>query len=311
MEQAVGIHDFAELKLGLKPATPAVAALELGDFLTGAIPVYPDAVDHLKSVSYGLYQNDRYGVCGPVAVANHRRMTTALLEGKMVAPSLEAVFDLYRRSGNPNFNPATGADDNGVVMQPMLQQVQNVGIDGVKCLAFARVRLSNLNELDAAIAIFGAVLFGVNLQSAQQAQTNAGRWDYVPSGQWGGHAVMGGAYIPEGGNDVITWGKRVTMTDRFIRNQVMEGWVVVWPEHLKQRQFLESLDVYKLAEGFEALTGKKFPVVLPPKPNPGPIVPPAGTWEIILRGKGPKPEVIQKVAEALTDDFDFLPPLES
>ncbi len=311
-EHAIGIHADPVFKLGLLPARPAVQTLEVGDFLTGAIPKYPDNADYLSSVQYGNYANDRYGVCGPVSVANSRRMVTAFLEGRMVAPSQDDVFDLYRRSGNPNFDPATGQDDNGVIMTTMLAELVRGGIGGVKCLGFARVNIAKLHELDAAIAIFGAVLFGVNLQSAQQSQTNQGFWKYSPSGPWGGHAVMAGAFPKENGNDVITWGKRVRMMDDFILNQSMEAYVVIWPEHLRQKQFLESVDIWSMADAFETLTKRRFPTVLPPKPNPGPTVDPtpSGGWKVVITGSGPKPTVnVSAYVEPATDDD--LPALES
>ncbi len=308
-DAAVGIHTDPTFKLGLRPAQPAVRALELGDFLTGVLPQYPDHVDYLKGISYGMYLNNRYGICGPTAVCNSRRMVTAFLEGQMQAPSQEACEDLYRRSGNPNFP----ADDNGVIMQQMLQEVLRGGIDGVKCVAFARVNISKLDELDAAIAIFGNVLFGVNLQAAQQSQLSSGVWDYAPSGPWGGHAVMGGAFGTQGGNDVITWEQRVRMTDRFIRQQGLEAWVVLWPEHLRQKQFLQSVDIWAMASAYEALTGKKFPAPLPPKPAPGPtpVTPPSGGWSITITGTGPKPHInVLTPPVAPGEPDDELPPLE-
>jgi hypothetical protein len=35
-------------------------------------------------------------------------------------------------------------------------------------------------------AIFGGVLHGVDLETAQQDQTDSGLWDYQRSGEWGG-----------------------------------------------------------------------------------------------------------------------------
>lgn len=314
-ETAIGIHVDQTMKLGLKPAQPATPALELGDFLTGIIPQYPKNADYIKGVPYSLYNNDRYGVCGPTSVANYRRCVTSFLTGSMVAPSQDDVYDLYRRSGNPNFDPNSGADDNGVVMQTMLQALMSGGIGGTKCVGYARVNPSKLDELDAAIAIFGGVLFGVNLQSAQQSQTDNGVWDYVPSGQWGGHAVFGAAFDEGGGNDVITWAKRVEMTDVFIRRQVMEAWVVIWPEHLKTKQFYQGLDVWKLSEAYEAITSKKFPAVLPPKPAPTPVPPTSTGWTITIVGSGPMPSIAKvqhqpTVEETPTDDDIVLPPIQ-
>lgn len=247
--------------------------LKLGSFLTGVVPEHPVAADHLAGATYGLYGNDTYGDCGPTSVANQRRLVTAHLGGAEQDPSQDDVFDLYRRSGNPGFDPATDADDNGVDMQTMLEAVQSGGIGGVKCLAFAKVDVSNLDEVRAAISIFGSLLLGVNLEIAQQQQTNLGLWDYQRSSEWGGHAVLAGRYTSASqGADVavVTWGEQVSTTDAFWTHQVEEAWVVIWPEHLGTVEFQQGVDQAKLAASFEALTGRPFPVQPSPQPDPGP-----------------------------------------
>jgi hypothetical protein len=270
MSTAVGVHAVPGRVLGLRPADPALPALELGDFLTGVVPPTPAAADYIAGVSFGNYMNDRFGVCGPVSVANSRRSVTARLAGAMRAPTQDDVFDLYRRSGNPNFNPATGADDNGVNMQVMLTALVRGGIGGVKPLGFARVGVKDWETLQAAVAVFGFLLYGVDLQQAQQAQTDAGTWDYRPSGVWGGHAVLGGAFASSPAEliDVVTWGKRVRMTPRFVGAQLSEAWAVVWPEHLTDKGFLAGVNLPAFASAYEAITGKPFPAPVPPPPAP-------------------------------------------
>lgn len=248
-------------------------ALRLAHVLTGAVPVHPVSVDHFSEVvDWGLYSNDRYGVCGPTSVANQRKLITRYLTGVESSPSQDDVFDLYRRSGNPQFDPATGADDNGVDMQSMCEALVSGGIGGVKALGFAKVDVSNLDEVRAAIAIFGSLLLGVNLETAQQVQTGRGLWDYAPSSEWGGHAVLAGRYTSaKTGGDlaVITWADVVGLTDLFEQHQVEEAWVVVWPEHLGTAEFQAGVDVAALASDYLALTGRPFPAVVPP-PAPGP-----------------------------------------
>lgn len=277
--------DFTSVKLGLLAPTPGKPALRLRDFLTGVVPDTPAERDYLSGLEFGLYANDKYGVCGPCSVANSRRLITARLEGAMVAPSQEEVFDLYRRSGNPNFDPRTGRDDNGVNMQTMLNAVAKGGIGGAKCLAYARVDPSDINEMQAATALFGFLLLGVRLQQAQQGQTKTGVWDYKPSASWGGHAVPAGAYRSEPAEqlDVITWNQRVRMTEAFTRQQASEAWVVIWPEHLQDQGFLEGVDLQELAAAYEGLTGRPFPAVLPRPTPPAPA--PARTRTITVTGK--------------------------
>src|SRR5206468_3072189 len=111
-----------------------------------------------------LYANDQYGDCGPAAVANSRKLVTRLLTGVEDSPTQDEVFDLYRASGNPGFDPDTGAGDDGVEMATMLAAVRNVGIGVVRSLAEAKVDVTDLDEVRAAIAVFGFVLLGCDLE---------------------------------------------------------------------------------------------------------------------------------------------------
>lgn len=281
--------------LGRRPPKNA-PALKLSSVLTGTVPEHPATADRFSRVSsWILGENDKYGDCGPVSVANSRLLTTTYLTDTAQVVSQDDIFALYRRSGNPNFDPATDADDNGVDMQTMLEAVHSSGIAGTKCLGFAKVDVANLEEIRAAIAIFGFVLFGVNLETAQQAQTDAGGpWDYRNSSEWGGHAVLAGQYTSgSSGSDisVITWAEVIGTTDAFARHQLEEAWVVIWPEHVGSSAFIEGVDQAKLAADFKALTGRDFPV---PEPAPTPE-PPAPTPQPT---PGPTPEPVPVPDEA-------------
>lgn len=265
-------------RLGLLPPSNA-PALRLSDILTGVVPDHPASVDNLSKATYGLYGNDKFGDCGPTMVANSRRQVTAYLTGQQADPTQDDVFDLYRRSGNPDFDPITGYGDRGVVLQDMLDAVHKGGIGGVTSICHAKVDVSNLDEVEAAIAIFGDLHLGVDLKEAQETQTdNGGPWDYVKrSGEWGGHAVLAGTYTGDGDAgqsdiSVVTWAQIMGTTDAFWSHQVQEAWVVVWPEHLGAKEFLEGVDQAALAAAYTALTGRDFPV----QPTPQPPVPPVG-----------------------------------
>jgi hypothetical protein len=230
-------------RLGRRPHDPDRPVLHLSQILTGQTPTHPVAVDHFSKVTdWGLYTNDKYGVCGPTSVANSRKLTTRYLTTAEQSPALVDVYDLYRRSGNPTFNPATGAGDNGVDMATMLSAVRHGGIGGVHSLAEAKVNVANLDEVRAAIDIFGFLLLGVNLETAQQTETTL--WDYVPSGEWGGHAVLTGVYTSKPSNDVevVSWAERIGVTDTFWEQQVEEAWVVIWPELATTAAFEQSID---------------------------------------------------------------------
>lgn len=264
------------MKLGRRPPKNA-PALRLSTVLTGVTPLHPVAVNHFANVrDWGLYGNDRYGDCGPTSVANLRKLTTLYLTGTEQSPSQDDVLDLYRRSGNPAFNPndPEGPGDQGVDMQTMLEAVHSGGIAGVKCDGFAKVDHTNLDELRAAVAIFGGLLLGVNLETAQQRQTSRGVWDWANSAEWGGHAVLTGSYTSaQTGSDlaVVTWAEVVGLTQAFERHQIEEAWVVIWPELRGTKAFLAGVDQAVLADDYLALTGRPFPTAGPtPAPVPAP-----------------------------------------
>jgi hypothetical protein len=239
-----------------------------------ALPSYPDTVDNLSRVGeWGLYQNDRRGTCGPTSLANYVRMVTEYLDGEQVDISEPDVFDLYRRSGNPNFDPDTGEDDNGVDMQTMLEAFASGGLGSYKPVAFAAVDAVDPATIRACVATFGGVLFGTVLDEAQDQQFSAHLpWDYIPgSAVWGGHATVVGAY----GNRfrLVTWAELQDATDSFVSHQNQEAWVVIFPEHLKSKEFSENVNVEALRAAYKMLTGRDLPFQPDPSPTPQPVDP--------------------------------------
>jgi hypothetical protein len=234
-------------------------------------------------VKFGLDENDQFGVCGPTGCDNLcRALSAAALTGRSIAWTQDEVFALYKLN-NPDFDPNTGAGDNGVDMQTMLElwQKHGAGHDEngkpIKPIAFAKVDVTNEAELNAAVAL-GGTLWGVLLQTSQQAQTDANppRWDYKKSSQWGGHAIYHGEYDETSGIDhVISWEIDVQVTKPFRTKQLEEAWLVILPWHLQHPEFFNVVNTQALAAAYKSLTGKDLPVPSPPPPAPGPAPAPA------------------------------------
>lgn len=273
-------------RLGRRRPDPerAKRQLRIGDYLRfRALELTPpDAVDHLSRVpEWGLYRNDQFGVCGPTAAANLRRMLTLYVTGTMRAPSQDDVDALYALQ-NPGFDPATsepgGPQDQGVDLQTMCDQLISTGIGGVKALGHASVDVTSPAELRECLTLFGGLLLGVDLEQAQQTQSDAGIWNYDPTPDWGGHAVMFGRYASNPDqSDVISWAKPVIMTDQFVQQQLLEAHVIIWPENLQLGAFQRGVDLQALAADYKALTGRDFPM---PPSDPAidaspPVAPPA------------------------------------
>jgi len=263
-------------------------ALRLGRLLTGTVPAHPASADYLAALGGGwqMLGNDRAGDCVAVTYANVRRLVTSTLTGTPSYPSQDQVWALYKTQ-NPDFDPNGASEtngpgspaDGGMDIQTLLEGlVATGGPDGVKAVAFASVDPKNAGEVKAAIAIFGYLWTGVTVAANNQQEFGAGQpWDYDASSPVeGGHSVITGGYGapgagPLGGDEkFITWAQETSFTDSFWVNSVEEAWVVLWPEHLGTKEFLEGVDQAKLAADFEAITGRPLPAVPPPRPAPEP-----------------------------------------
>jgi hypothetical protein len=235
------------------------------------IPDHPFSEDYLSKLqNWQMLGNDQYGDCVAVTWANMRRLVTGILANESY-PTMDQVIALYKTQ-NPNFPK----QDDGMDIQTCLEYLHRRGApDGTKVVAFARVNLSNLDEVKAALAIFGCLWLGINVQKANMTEFGNGQpWDYVPgSANEGGHSVLGGGYLSIASNDVrfITWAQETGFTDNFWNKQVEEAWVAIWPEQLGTAQFQEGIDFDKLAADYKQLTGSDL--VITPTPTPRPPTP--------------------------------------
>jgi hypothetical protein len=260
--------------------------MAMGDHLRSSAFKRPASVDYASRVDrWVLGANYQFGTCGPVSVANLALLVSTVLGHQTLRFTDEEVFDLYRRSGNPGFDPATGADDNGVIMTVMLSELVKGGIGfgprNVKALAFGRLNARDPEEMWAAAALFGGVLVGADLDQAQADQFERGRtWDHAEgTPDWGGHAMLAAPrYTDVEGTladrtALVTWAQVTDMTEAFIRRQVPEVYAVIFPWHVRDRGFVDGINLQGVAREYESLTGRPFPAL--PAPGPAPHVDPA------------------------------------
>jgi hypothetical protein len=259
-------------KFGRRPPSDK-PRLALKDFLSGAV-VHPAAADYVGMLhGWQMLGNDQYGDCVSVTWANTRRLVTATLETETY-PGMDEVIEFYKTQ-----NPGFPSEDNGMEIQSALSALHHDGgPDGVKAVAYAQVDHTKPDEVKAAIAIFGSVWTGLNVLAVNMKEFNAEKpWDYVAASPYeGGHSVITGGYGDAGaaalGGDerFITWAEETSFTDAFWSHQVEEAWIVIWPEHIGTKAFMEGVDLNALGAAYTALTGRTFPV-LPPAPTPTPI----------------------------------------
>jgi len=262
-------------KYGRRPPKNA-PALRLASFLSSAVPAHPRSEDYLaKLADWQMLGNDVAGDCNAVTWANMRRLVTAALSTEYY-PTQAQVWQFYQTQ-NPGFDPSGTSStngpgskqDQGMDIQTGLEYLHSTGgPDGVKVVAFAKVDPTNLNEVKAALAIFGGLWLGILVLDANQKQFSEGHaWtDVAGSPIDGGHAILGGGYTTA---DVkfITWAKETKFAKSFWdgaaqgNRLVEEAWVAIWPEHLGTGAFQQGVDQAHLTADYQALTGS--PLVLP------------------------------------------------
>lgn len=267
---AKGVHLHPTRKLGKSPSVDK-PKLKLARLLSGILPPHPVGMDNLAMVpGFGLDSNDQFGVCVPTGYDNFRRIVTTQLTGRTLVASQDQVFNWYKTQ-NQGFDPRpqyyTEANDQGMVIQDFLSYLVKTG----EIIAFAAVDHTDPEEMAAALYLFLGLMMGVDLESAQQAQSDAqpAVWDFSPSGSWGGHCIVGGSY-DAAGIDVVTWAERVRMTHRFMEQQLDEAWVLIRPEHLANPGFREGINLESLVSGYRAITGRELvlptPTTFPAEP---------------------------------------------
>lgn len=254
-------------------------ALRFRNFARLAVPEHPAGKDDnlVKLDDWQVLGNDLAGDCNAVAWANTRRLVTATLAKQENYPDQDEVWAFYRTQ-NPDFDPHGSKDtdgpespaDAGMDIQTGLEHLHaHGGPDGAPVVAFARVDPTDLEEVEAAIAVFGSLWLGIFVLDANQTEFGENRsWTDVRGAEIdGGHAVIGGGYVPESGRhkgtDItfVTWGKETKFAPSFWngsahgRRLVEEAWVVVWPEHLGSQQFLAGVDLDQLKADYHELTG--------------------------------------------------------
>ncbi len=175
--QGAAITPWGPRKLGRKAIKTDSRTLELGRYLTPAVPPPPAAADWTKGIdSWGMMLNDMLGDC-TIAGCGHAVQVWTANTGTMVTVPDSTIESYYEQwDGYVPGNPST---DKGGVELDVLNDWQKQGFAGNTLLAFADPRLANLVEMRQSIALFGGVYIGLSLPLTAQTQDV---WDVVPYG---------------------------------------------------------------------------------------------------------------------------------
>lgn len=218
------------MKLGKQPVRHDARTLMLAKYLKPDLPPNPSSYDWSGAVANWLmFLNDQIGDC-TIAAAAHLIMEWTADNKNLFTPTDHQIVDAY--SAITGYNPADPNTDQGAVEIDVLNAWRKDGIAGHKIGAYAKINLSNIEEIKAAIWLFGGCYLGVALPSTAQGQNS---WELIStegSGEpdsWGGHAVPALAYDDEG-ITVITWGAPLKMSWDFFRAYVDEAYAILSPD---------------------------------------------------------------------------------
>jgi hypothetical protein len=250
---SISLHEavrFEGRRLGRRPTPPHMLQrnLKLARYLPEALPEPPAGVIEVaqKIESWPMYLNDHLGDCA-CAAPGHMEMIFSKATGKEKDPSDDDILLLYELQGYVPGNPAT---DNGSSMGEVLTDWRNgrwVGTDGKtvsSIYAYAQVDQTNMEHLRLALYLFDGLYIGAGLPLTAQGQSV---WDVVPDSpthnapySWGGHAINVVAIDQDKGLvDIITWGKRMSMTFNFWGTYVDEVYAVI-TQDLKEGSTLQD-----------------------------------------------------------------------
>jgi hypothetical protein len=240
---------MSDLKLGKLPATPDAVKLKLATY-EKVLPKIPSTFGHevLMHGDVGMFGNDKYGDC-VFAGAAHEVMLLNREVSKEVTFTDQAVLSDY--SAVTGFDPSNPATDQGTDMSIAAAYRRKTGIVDANnqrhtVAAYLALEAGNLEQLDAAAYLFGAVGVGIQFPGSAMDQFNAGKpWSIVR-----GADIEGGHYVPliakRSHYYVVTWGRVQEVTAGFLRKYMDEA--IVYLSH----EFLSGAGVspegFKLAD---------------------------------------------------------------
>ena len=251
-------------KLGKLPPKFNKKTLSFAKYLKADAPPPPPSKLYreykIPAGAWGMYANDTVGDCTCAAVA-HMLMLVTAHTGNLVTPATADILVAY--SAITGYDPTqtdvngNNPTDNGAAITDVLAYWQNTGIAGHRILGWAQIDQTNLEAVEQAIYLFGAVDIGVNLPTSAMEQTNDGKaWDVVADdgGIEGGHSIPNFGYGAVGTN-CVTWAMRQEMTWPWFSKYCDEAYAVITQDWINSATGLapNSLNLSALQTDLNAL----------------------------------------------------------
>lgn len=197
-------------------------------FKSAALPTIPTTFGHyglIPATGWLMLENDQLSCCTISGAMHAVMMWNAIAGRKARFTNLDTIDDYSDACGYVRGNPAT---DTGGDMVSVASYWRNVGMRDCtatrhKIAAYLQIEPGNLDHIDAACYLFGAVGLGVALSDSAETQFDAGQpWHIIPNDPPSDYH-----FVPYVGRDatyrkVVTWGALQEVSDDWLRANLQE-----------------------------------------------------------------------------------------
>ena len=240
---------FRKYRVTMKENAPVIVPVEFGH--EGIVP------------SWGMYLNDRIGICAIAGPLHLIKMRTAAAGSPSDFTDDEAVKAYSAVSGyDPNAVDSDGnnSTDTGCVLRDVLTYWRDVGFTDTTgkvhtIAAYVRIDVGDMAGINEAMYLFGGVLAGLQVPESMQQQFAAG----LPLTVVDGSPIEGGHCMPPlgeraGGIPCSTWGAVTMASPDFFAKYYDEAWAVLSDDELRgDGTTNEGFDMAQLRADLDAL----------------------------------------------------------
>ena len=214
-------------KLGRKPRAHDPRVLHYSALLAGrTLPPLPPSVNYAAKMpaDLGMMLNDQLGCCTCAALGHGLQVHTFNAQGRMLTDPDALILNLYEAACG--YVPGDPATDQGGNEQDVLTYAMRQGIPtpdgGDRVIGFVEVDPRNLDDVRRINWECGFAYIGLDVPGNLLAGGDPPAvWDDASGEIEGGHAIILTGY-GEGGFDLVSWGRKFRMTERFFRATVDE-----------------------------------------------------------------------------------------
>jgi hypothetical protein len=259
----MSVHPLREHDLHLgRSAVSRPASIDMVDFIdvekAKAFPIQEqESVDLTTLIKqWPMFGNDQYGDC-TCAGAAHMEECFAAQVGVPFTVADTDVFRMYEASG---WKPSDPSTDQGWTLEAAAEYLEKTGLQSKpNIVAVANVSLTNLDEQQVALELFGGLYEGFEVPQSAVDQFQAGQpWSVVP-----GSPIVGGHCVTRPRNKLrvsgwhVTWGSLQAATEEFektffdeYRVMVPVDWESKLPDYIVQAGIVDFSKLQSLVSQF-------------------------------------------------------------